>query len=89
MVAGQAEVALEELSAQTFAGDVHTPLSEELRSEMVALFAMRWYGVEPELAPEDWIEYQRLCLPDSRGFIVDHPDYCAFLTYSMFRGRVA
>jgi demethylmenaquinone methyltransferase/2-methoxy-6-polyprenyl-1,4-benzoquinol methylase len=83
------EVGLEELSVQTFAGGVHAPLSGRLRSAMVALFAMRWFEVEPELAPEDWAEYQRLCLPESPEFIVDHPDYYAFFTYSMFRGRVA
>jgi demethylmenaquinone methyltransferase/2-methoxy-6-polyprenyl-1,4-benzoquinol methylase len=82
------ELGLEELSAQTFAGDVHAPLSEGLRGAMAALFAMRWFEVEPELAPEDWAEYQRLCLPESPEFIVDHPDYYAFFTYSMFRGRV-
>jgi demethylmenaquinone methyltransferase/2-methoxy-6-polyprenyl-1,4-benzoquinol methylase len=83
------ETGLEELSAHTFVGDVHAPLNEGLRSAMAALFAMRWYEVEPELAPEDWAEYQRLCLPESPEFIVDHPDYYAFFTYSMFRGRVA
>jgi ubiquinone/menaquinone biosynthesis C-methylase UbiE len=83
------DVGLEELSARTFAGDAHAPLSGELRSALVALFEMRWYGVESELAPEDWAEYQRLCLPESPEFVVDHPDYYAFFTYSMFRGRVA
>jgi ubiquinone/menaquinone biosynthesis C-methylase UbiE len=82
------DAGLEELSVQTFAGDAHAPLSKELRSALVALFAMRWYEVEPELAPEDWAEYQRLCLPESPEFVVDHPDYYAFFTYSMFRGRV-
>ena len=50
---------------------------------------MRWPGVEAELTPEDWSEYQRLCLPESPDFIVDHPDYYAFFTYTMFHGKVA
>jgi demethylmenaquinone methyltransferase/2-methoxy-6-polyprenyl-1,4-benzoquinol methylase len=56
---------------------------------------MRWPGVESELRQEDadskhpWAEYQRLCLPESPDFILDHPDYYAFFTYSMFHGKVA
>jgi demethylmenaquinone methyltransferase/2-methoxy-6-polyprenyl-1,4-benzoquinol methylase len=48
---------------------------------------MRWPGVEPELAAEDLAEFQRLCRPISDDFILDHPDYYAFFTYSMFHGR--
>jgi hypothetical protein len=29
-----------------------------------------------------------LCTPGSEHFILDVPDYYAFFTYSMFRGRV-
>jgi hypothetical protein len=56
---------------------------------MIALFQMRWPDVESELAQEDLAGYRRLCLPDSQDFIVDHPDYYAFFTYSMFHGKVA
>jgi ubiquinone/menaquinone biosynthesis C-methylase UbiE len=83
------EAGLVEATARTFVGDTHAPLSTELRSALVALFGMRWPGVESELSPEDWAEYQRLCLPESPDFIVDHPDYYAFFTYSMFHGKVA
>jgi len=54
---------------------------------LIALFEMRWPGVESELTQEDWAEYQRLCLPESPDFILNHPDYYAFFTYSMFRGK--
>ncbi len=37
---------------------------------------------------EDQAEYQRLCLPESPDFILDHPDYYALFTYSMFHGKV-
>ncbi len=80
---------LREPTARTFAGDACAPLTADLRSALVALLQMRWAGVEPELAPEDQAAYRRLCLPDSPDFILDHPDYCAFFTYSMFYGRVA
>jgi len=80
---------LEECTAQTFAGDAHAPLAGEIRSALKALFQMRWPGVESELTLGDWGEYQRLCLPESPDFILDHPDYYAFFTYSMFHGKVA
>jgi ubiquinone/menaquinone biosynthesis C-methylase UbiE len=82
------DAGLQGLTARTLAGDVHAPLPDELHRAIVALFQMRWPGVESELAPEDLADYRRLCLPGSPDFIVDHPDYYAFFTYSMFHGKV-
>ena len=82
------DAGLAENTASTFAGDAHAPLTENLRSALAALFQMRWPGVESELKQEDRAEYQRLCLPESPGFLLDHPDYYAFFTYSMFHGKV-
>jgi len=76
-------------TARTFAGDAHAPLTDDLRCALVALFEMRWPGVESELSQEDRAQYRRLCLPESPEFILNHPDYCAFFTCSMFCGRVA
>jgi ubiquinone/menaquinone biosynthesis C-methylase UbiE len=83
------DAGLEELVARTFAGGAHAPLSDDIRDALVALFEMRWPSVESELTREDWSEYQRLCLPESAEFILDHPDYYAFFTCSMFCGKVA
>ena len=83
------EVGLEEPTAQTFVGDAHAPLSDDMRSALMSLLDMRWPGVQSELTPEDWAEFQRLCQPESPHFILDLPDYYAFFTYSMFRGKVA
>ena len=83
------DAGLEECGARTFVDEAYAPLSEDLRSGLAALFEMRWPGVESELDPEDRAEYRRLCLPESPDFILDHPDYYAFFTYSMFFGRVA
>lgn len=83
------DAGLEERTARTFAGDAYAPLTDDLRSALTALFRMRWPGVESELRQEDWAEVQRLCLPESPDFILDHPDYYAFFTYSMFHGKVA
>jgi len=79
---------MEEVAVRTFAGDVYAPLSGEIRSALAALIEMRWVGVEAELSEEDRAEFRRLCLPESPEFIPDLPDYYAFYTYSMFRGRV-
>jgi len=83
------EAGLEEPTAQTFVGDAHAPLNDDMRSALMALLEMRWPGVESEVTPEDWAEFQRLCQPESPDFILDLPDYYAFYTYSMFRGKVA
>jgi len=79
---------LEVPMVQTFVSDVYAPLTDTLRNALIALFQMRWIGVESDLTQEDWAEYQRLCLPKSPNFILNHPDYYAFFTYSMFRGDV-
>ena len=68
--------------------DVCAPLSGEVWSALTALIGMWWADVEAEVPEEDWAEFQRLCLPESPEFILDLPDYYAFYTYSMFRGRV-
>jgi demethylmenaquinone methyltransferase/2-methoxy-6-polyprenyl-1,4-benzoquinol methylase len=83
------EAGLEDPTARTFVGDAHAPLSEDLRRALIALFDMRWPGVESELTPEDRAEYRRLCLPESPDFILNPPAYYAFYTCSMFHGRVA
>jgi len=83
------EAGLKESRADTFVTSIYAPLSGDLRNALVALFKMRWPGVESELTAEDWAEYQRLCQPESPDFILDFPDYYAFFTYSLFRGKVA
>ena len=83
------DAGLEEPMARTFAGDAFAPLSDDLRNALIALFEMRWPSVESELSQEDWSEYQRLCLPESPEFILNHQDYYAFFTCSMFCGKVA
>lgn len=49
---------------------------------------MRWEEVRLEVSPEDWLEYQRLSHMDSPDFILNVPDYYAFITYSLFCGKV-
>jgi SAM-dependent methyltransferase len=83
------DAGLEEPTAQTFAGDAYAPLNDDLRRALMALFEMRWPGVESELSKEDRAEYRRLCRPESPDFMLNHPDYYAFFTCTMFYGKVA
>ncbi|MCD4799204.1 MAG: hypothetical protein K8R19_09385, partial [Methanosarcinales archaeon] len=79
---------MEEVTARTFVGDVCAPLSVEMRSALADIIETRWVDVRAELSEGDWADFQRLCMPESPEFILDLPDYYAFFTYSMFRGRV-
>lgn len=83
------EAGLEECKARTFVGDVHAPLSDEVRDVLLSFLEMRWGEPRPELSREDWAEYERLGRPESPDFILNCPDYYAFFTYSMFWGKVA
>jgi demethylmenaquinone methyltransferase/2-methoxy-6-polyprenyl-1,4-benzoquinol methylase len=76
-------------TAHSFIADVQAPLPDIHRQALVALFDMRWPGVQSELSAADWDEFQRICAPESADFILDHPDYYAFFTYAMFQGQVA
>jgi ubiquinone/menaquinone biosynthesis C-methylase UbiE len=82
------EVGLENAEGRTFAGDVQAPLSAGIRTALISLFSMLWGEPQPQATPEDKAEYERLCRPESPDFVLDLPDYYAFFTYSMFRGRV-
>ncbi|MFC2000894.1 class I SAM-dependent methyltransferase [Chloroflexota bacterium] len=81
------ELGLKEPKAKVFAGSVCTPLDDEIRNFLMALFDMRWPDVSTELSSDDLVEFQRLCLPDSPDFILNLPDYHAFFTYTMFWGK--
>ena len=79
---------LEAVEARTFVGDVRSPLTTGEQIALASLFQMLWGQPQPEVLPEDWTAYQRLCVPGSPDFILNIPDYYAFFTHSMFLGRV-
>ena len=82
------QVGLEDVIAQTFLGEVQAPLGEGIRVALVSLFEMLWDARQPETSEQDWCDFQRLCRPDSPDFILNLPDYYAFFSYTMFRGKV-
>ena len=79
---------LEEVRARTVVGEVQSPINSNVRTSLISLFEMLWGSPQPETSPEDWRQYQLLCKPESPEFILNIPDYYAFFTYSMFRGKV-
>jgi ubiquinone/menaquinone biosynthesis C-methylase UbiE len=83
------EVGLEEPTAQTFVGDVHAPLGDDIRTALISFLQMLWGEKQPEVSQQDWTEYQRLCQLESPDFILNLPDYYAFFTYSLFCGKVS
>jgi demethylmenaquinone methyltransferase/2-methoxy-6-polyprenyl-1,4-benzoquinol methylase len=83
------EAGLEQCRAQTFVGDIQAPLGNEQRNALLSLFEMLWGEQQPEVSAQDRAEYERLCKPASKHFILELPDYYAFFTYTMFRGRVS
>jgi demethylmenaquinone methyltransferase/2-methoxy-6-polyprenyl-1,4-benzoquinol methylase len=80
---------LTDTSAHTLVRTVHAPLDGQTRTALTALFDMRWGRACSELASEDRDAFQRLCRPESEDCVLNRPDYYAFFTYSLFRGRVA
>lgn len=82
------DAGLEDVKAQTFVGSIQSPLATGERVALMSLFEMLWGQQQPEVSPDDWQAYQRLCKPESADFILDIQDYYAFFTYSMFRGHV-
>ena len=83
------EAGLNAPQAHTFVADIHAPLDDAARNALTGSFQMFWRKAEPEVTPEDWAEFQRLCQPESPDFILSLPDYYAFITYSLFYGKVA
>jgi ubiquinone/menaquinone biosynthesis C-methylase UbiE len=81
-------VGLGELKVRTFVADAHVPLNDAARNGLSRSFQMLWGKAESEVTPEDWVEFQRLCQPKSPDFILNLPDYYAFITYSLFYGKV-
>jgi len=82
------EADLVEPRACTFVADVHAPLNNTVRNALTGSLQMFWRRAEPEVAPEDWAQFQRLCQPESPDFILNLPDSYAFITYSLFWGKV-
>ena len=74
--------------ARTFTADMHPPFAPAIRRALAACFDMFWGNLADRVSEADWGLYQALCDPISPRFIGDAPGYYAFLTYTVFWGRV-
>jgi len=83
------EAELRDGTMKTFVGTARAPLDADVRQALIALLEMRWPNAEAELLPEDRELFRRLCDPASADFIVDHPDYAAWFTCTMFSASTA
>ncbi len=82
------DAGLDELAACTFVADVQAPLTEYVRSVLTMIFQMFWGDLQSSVAPDAWAEFERLCRPESPDCLLYRQVYYAFLTYSLFRGKV-
>ena len=83
------EAYLDDPQVRTFVADIRASLDDAAQDALTGSFQMLWGKAKPEVAPEDWTQFQRLCQPESPDFILNLPDYYAFITYSLFWGKVA
>ncbi len=79
---------LEQPTVRTFVAEAQAPLSPELRESLGYYFEMFWGEVESAVPAETWAEYRRLCSASSPDYLLDCPDYYAFVTYSLVYGQV-
>jgi demethylmenaquinone methyltransferase/2-methoxy-6-polyprenyl-1,4-benzoquinol methylase len=83
------EASLDESQARTFVADIRAPLDDAAQDALMGSFQMLWGKTEREVTPEDWAQFQQLRQPESPDFILNLLDYYAFITYSLFWGKVA
>ena len=79
---------LTETKVHTLTESFNAPLSKKNRDALLALIDMRWEGADREVTKEEWNLFQKLTDPDSHEFILNNEDYYAFITYSVFTGRI-
>jgi demethylmenaquinone methyltransferase/2-methoxy-6-polyprenyl-1,4-benzoquinol methylase len=83
-----ATAGLRERTARTFVAEVQAPLDAVQRRALDVTLEMFWGQAQDEVSAEDWTLFQRLRRPGSSDCLLDAPDYYAFLTYTVFAGKV-
>jgi demethylmenaquinone methyltransferase/2-methoxy-6-polyprenyl-1,4-benzoquinol methylase len=80
---------LVDLSARTFVAEVQAPLDAVQRRALETTIEMFWGKARDEVSAEDWAFFERLRRSGASDFLLDEPDYYAFLTYTSFSGKVS
>ena len=75
---------LREPKVRNFIVEFQAPFSDDEKEALVGTFRMFWKKVKPEVSDEVWLEYKRLCSPESSDFILNLPDYNGYFVYSLF-----
>ncbi|MBN1272380.1 MAG: class I SAM-dependent methyltransferase [Candidatus Aminicenantes bacterium] len=75
------------IRSETFSRTLQSPLEDNIRLGMLAMFEMLWEKNKNKLSGEDRKLYEHLTRPDSPGFILNLPDYYGFFTYSLFQAE--
>ncbi len=79
---------LEKIRGRTFVADLHPPIDSQVRDDLAACFQMLWEKAIDEISDAERMQFERLCRRSSPEFIADRPGYYAFITYTLFSGRV-
>jgi len=77
----------QEVSAQSFVGDISGPLSANDRKALLALFQMLWGQTESEVEQDVWRDFKTVCSENSEHSVLNNPRYYGFYTYTLFQGR--
>jgi demethylmenaquinone methyltransferase/2-methoxy-6-polyprenyl-1,4-benzoquinol methylase len=75
------------IEAQTFVGDIVSPLSENEKCALSTFFQMFWGNSEKEVSKTDWENFKRICFANSNESVLNSPDYYGFYTYTLFKGK--
>lgn len=83
------EAGLAGATAETFVAGWQAPLAPETRGSVAFWYEMLWGADVVDLADGEREAWSRLCRSDSPDFLPDDPGWHGFVTYTLFKGRVA
>jgi demethylmenaquinone methyltransferase/2-methoxy-6-polyprenyl-1,4-benzoquinol methylase len=72
--------------ARNYGCPVSPPLDAAARAAMADTYWMFFSGLEPRIGSRDWNETLRLVRPESADFLPNRADFCATITYVVFKG---
>lgn len=75
------------LKSKTLTADIFGGNSDFRKDDVFNFLNMFWSGVEKEVPWYIWKKYIDLTTPTSPNYILNDPNYAAFITYTMFIGE--
>ncbi len=80
------QAGLKDIKAKTFTHDFFAPLQEKIRKSIQSLIEMRWPNSQSEVTPDEWNTFTDITDPNSSAYVLNHPDYFMYYTYTLFQG---